>query len=517
MSSSQGPARSSTPDEQEDEADDPPVQPLSPRERAEKAAAAAQARASGQLPSSSSAATSEQQQQQQQPEVSTAPVVQPSQEETAQVAQTIRSSTGVQVDNATAALAAATLSTNPDVKDDLAKSLAEQLECCKQFAIFIFTIQYTDFHPMPSQPYAERLSISRCQVRLPSLSGMLNEQSSNNTSFWLNRSLIYFTVLDCLHTFCGSCLARWVAAHPGEPECPTCRSPARATKDSHQHNSLRDVLIRMDPTQDRSEEEKAEMRRIYTPGNTIDLVSGRAATSSRHQATTNQATAANQVAFGLGHNPAQQSLNQGLLTNPFGAASPFTPRPTLTPFGVTMRPTVMINPVDELNLLLRYYFPCPTCDPNNPFRYRCPAPIPDPRMILVTGHSAGGDTPIPRRSTEGGQVPVEELYPIGHCMCFNCKRPNLMPKRDRRQYPQDVCAICSERFCQNVLGYCGPIKRKQCRQRTFTSLGVSLIVDCSDCRTACSRVQAPRRVRNASSTRAARQRFRPEGLLRCRK
>lgn len=212
----------------------------------------------------------------------------------------------------------------------------------------------------------------------------------------------------------------------------------------------------MDPSQDRSEEEKAEMRRIYTPGSTIDLISGRAAASGGR---TGQPQV-QQAAYGHAHNPAQQALNQGLITNPFGAASPFTPRPTLTPFGVTMRPTVMINPVDELNLLLRYYFPCPTCEANNPFRYRCPAPIPDPRMILVTGHSAGGDTPIPRRSVEGGQIPVEEQFPIGHCMCFNCKRPNLMPKRDRRQYPQDVCSVCSEHFCQNVLGYCGPIKRE---------------------------------------------------------
>lgn len=215
----------------------------------------------------------------------------------------------------------------------------------------------------------------------------------------------------------------------------------------------------MDPSQDRSEEEKAEMRRIYTPGNTIDLVSGRAAASGS-TATAREQLQQAQAGYGQASSPAQMQLNQGLLTNAFGTASPFTPRPTLTPFGVAMRPTVMINPVDELNLLLRYYFPCPTCEPNNPFRYRCSTPIPDPRMILVTGHSAGGDTPMPRRSIEGGQIPVEEQFPIGHCMCFNCKRPNLIPKRDRRQYPQDVCAVCSERFCQNILGYCGPIKRK---------------------------------------------------------
>ena len=138
MSSSQGSARTSTPpDEQDDDEvvdDDVAVQPLSPRERAEKAAAAAQARASGQ-PAATTSTSISTSQQHVQPEVSTASIVQPSQEETAEVAQSIQNSTGVQVDQATAALAAATLSTHPDIKEDLAKSLAEQLECCKYHRI----------------------------------------------------------------------------------------------------------------------------------------------------------------------------------------------------------------------------------------------------------------------------------------------------------------------------------------------------------------------------------------------
>lgn len=124
MSSGSNPARPSTPDEQ-DEDDDTLVEQLSPRQRAEKAAQAAQARAQRQQPPPLGDNS------EQLPEVSTAPIVQPSQEQTASVAQTIQDSTGVQVDTATAALAAATLSTNPDIKDDLARSLAEQLECCE--------------------------------------------------------------------------------------------------------------------------------------------------------------------------------------------------------------------------------------------------------------------------------------------------------------------------------------------------------------------------------------------------
>lgn len=244
------------------------------------------------------------------------------------------------------------------------------------------------------------------------------------------------TVLDCLHTFCGSCLIQWVSNHRSAPECPTCRSPARATKDSHQHNSLRDVLIRMDPSQDRTADEKEEMQRIYHPGATIDLVqaAGSSARDDRGQQDGGndgqmvQATQAQQAAM-------------------LGGRQAFP-----------MRPMVLLNPIDELNLLLRYYFPCPTCQPGNPYGYLCQHPIPDPRLMYsfsFTGPTgANAPPPIPRTPAN---------MPRDHTQCFNCRRPNLIPIRDRREYPQDTCAICSEHFCTNLLGYCGPIRR-QCHQ-----------------------------------------------------
>ena len=216
-----------------------------------------------------------------------------------------------------------------------------------------------------------------------------------------------------------------MSTHPGEPECPTCRSAVRSTKDSHQHNNLRDVLITMDHTLDRSEEEKAEMRRIYTPGSTIDLVQTRALVRNQGQ---NQ----------------NQDQRQGDADGQFGQQQ--TQNQIDRYYAPPMR--LMMNPIDELNLLLRFYFPCPTCEPGNPHRFLCERPIPDPRIVLALGR--GTERPIPRSAS----------MPQGHTQCFNCKRPNLIPLRDRRQYPQDVCSICSERFCQNLLGYCGPIKRK---------------------------------------------------------
>lgn len=189
----------------------------------------------------------------------------------------------------------------------------------------------------------------------------------------------------------------------------------------------------MDPSQDRSEEEKAEMRRIYHPGSDIDLVqSSRMARTSGMGANSPGATQnAQEGTVGFPQRQMQQPNQQ--------QSGYYQPQ---------MR--VLMNPIDELNLLLRFYFPCPTCEPGNPYRFLCERPIPDPRILMVMG-GAGGLRPLPR---------IGQSFPTGHTQCFNCKRPNLMPLRDRRQYPQDSCAICSEHFCQNLLGYCGPIKRE---------------------------------------------------------
>lgn len=95
-------------EEEDEDGDESQLLQLSPRERAAKAAAAAQARASGQ----------------------SAPPAE------AVVAESIAHTSGVQLDQATAALAAATLS--PAVTsgaggvNDLVKSLSEQLECCER-------------------------------------------------------------------------------------------------------------------------------------------------------------------------------------------------------------------------------------------------------------------------------------------------------------------------------------------------------------------------------------------------
>lgn len=172
MASSQSATGSEQPPPTPDEEDDEPVlqQQPSARERAERAAAAAQARARGHQQQAGSqaeeagasiaaisAVTPP-------AEVSTAPIAQPSQETTASVADTIASSTGVRVDEATAALAAATLTTNPDIGNDLAKSLAEQLECCecspRCYSGFLLQI----LNSLITQQFVAKRYISRSRV-----------------------------------------------------------------------------------------------------------------------------------------------------------------------------------------------------------------------------------------------------------------------------------------------------------------------------------------------------------------
>ena len=175
------------------------------------------------------------------------------------------------------------------------------------------------------------------------------------------------------------------------------------------------------------------MKRIYQPGSTIDIVQAVGASAPRPQAGQDSSDP-NSLAL-------QQQWQQQMTHRQQHGRVP------------GMRPMVLLNPIDELNLLLRFYFPCPTCEAGNPFGYTCMHPIPDPRLMYAFTLSgpAEAPSPIPRSAA---------TLPVGHCSCFNCKRPNLIPLRDRRQYPQDVCAVCSERFCGNLLGYCGPIKRK---------------------------------------------------------
>ncbi|KAK9419252.1 hypothetical protein SUNI508_01229 [Seiridium unicorne] len=91
------------------------------------------------------------------------------------------------------------------------------------------------------------------------------------------------TLLDCLHTFCGSCLKDWfswqatIAENSPNPPapgstaatCPSCRAPVRDTRHNATVATLLDMFLSANPDKARSEEDKEEMHQKYKPGDDI--------------------------------------------------------------------------------------------------------------------------------------------------------------------------------------------------------------------------------------------------------
>lgn len=89
------------------------------------------------------------------------------------------------------------------------------------------------------------------------------------------------TLIDCLHSFCGSCLKEWFfhqhrkATHSHSSSvanpytCPTCRAPVKDAQHNAMINTLLDMFIAANPTKARTEEEKAEMAQAYKPNDNI--------------------------------------------------------------------------------------------------------------------------------------------------------------------------------------------------------------------------------------------------------
>lgn len=85
------------------------------------------------------------------------------------------------------------------------------------------------------------------------------------------------TLLDCLHTFCGSCLKEWfafqasqasnVSTHPYT--CPSCRATVRETRPDAKVTTLLDMFTQANPEKGKTAEEKEERALKYRPGESV--------------------------------------------------------------------------------------------------------------------------------------------------------------------------------------------------------------------------------------------------------
>ena len=85
------------------------------------------------------------------------------------------------------------------------------------------------------------------------------------------------TLLDCLHTFCGSCLKEWFSSQASRTSstvvnpytCPSCRAPVRETRPDAKVTTLLEMFVQANPASAKTPEEKDEMQKRYKPGDTV--------------------------------------------------------------------------------------------------------------------------------------------------------------------------------------------------------------------------------------------------------
>src|SRR2546421_701248 len=89
------------------------------------------------------------------------------------------------------------------------------------------------------------------------------------------------TLINCLHTFCGSCLKEWFshqykkASHSRSSQtsnpytCPTCRANVEDARHNATVSTLLDMFLSANPQRARSAQEKEDMAKAYTPGEDI--------------------------------------------------------------------------------------------------------------------------------------------------------------------------------------------------------------------------------------------------------
>ena len=119
-----------------------------------------------------------------------------------------------------------------------------------------------------------------------------NDLSGSNSSLLvLEKELICFictevlyqplTLIDCLHTFCGSCLKEWFSHQQRKASqsrnssssnpytCPACRATVKDARHDARIATWLEMFLTAHPSRGRSTEEQEEMKALYKPGEDI--------------------------------------------------------------------------------------------------------------------------------------------------------------------------------------------------------------------------------------------------------
>ncbi|KAJ6161106.1 hypothetical protein N7470_004502 [Penicillium chermesinum] len=108
----------------------------------------------------------------------------------------------------------------------------------------------------------------------PGLAGLEKELGCSICTELLSQPL---TLLDCLHTFCGSCVKEWFYAQGSRRHsssaprftCPSCRAEVRDTRPNATVTTLLDMVLAAQPDRARSDAEKKEIAERYKPGDPV--------------------------------------------------------------------------------------------------------------------------------------------------------------------------------------------------------------------------------------------------------
>lgn len=108
-------------------------------------------------------------------------------------------------------------------------------------------------------------------------SGMLDLEKELTCSICTEVLYQPLTLLDCLHTYCGSCLKEWFSfqssqanrSRPDPYTCPSCRAPVRETKPNATVTTLLDMYLQANTGRGKTAEEKEELSQKYKHGEDV--------------------------------------------------------------------------------------------------------------------------------------------------------------------------------------------------------------------------------------------------------